>query len=194
MEHQITKLIQASSFVCNIPFILRCVDAGAGRLKADPFWTPELYLNLRHWQFVSIALQTYGMFFVKLSICNYLLCLNFSPRFRIIMWIITVIVVTFNLGLPLLLQFASCRPYYYRWHADIVPECWPGRLLIVTEYAQIISNITTDLVSGSMLHDSDHDANQIQAYASAPIVYLREADLTKHMRIKVRLMFLLALA
>ena len=127
--------------------MLRCVEAGAGRLKADPFWTPERSLNYIHWQFVAIALQTYAMFFVKLSICSYLLALNFSPRFRVIVWIIAIIVVTFNLLMPFLLQFVSCRPFNYRWHADMVPECWPEMLVAVTEYAQIISNISTDLVS-----------------------------------------------
>ena len=35
--------------------------------------------------------------------------------------------------------------------------------------------------------------NVEQVYASAPLVYLRQANLTKQMRFKVRLMFLLAL-
>lgn len=98
-------------------------------------------------QFITISLQMYGMFLVKLSVCVYLLALNFSRRFRMIMWFITLVVVTFNLVMPLLMHFASCRPFYYRWHPELEPECWPIEIGTFTEYAQISSNIVIDLVS-----------------------------------------------
>lgn len=135
------------SFVCAVPFIMHAVDAGTGRLRADPFWNEERSLHFNHVAFICIALQLYAMFLVKLSICCYLLALNFSRTFRAIIWLITLVVVTFNLIMPLLLQFCYCRPYYHRWHADIVPECWPKRVMEVTEYAQTASNISIDLVS-----------------------------------------------
>jgi hypothetical protein len=136
------------SFVCNIAFVIRGVYAGAGRLVADPFWTSDRTYTFIHFQFISICLQMYAMFLVKLSVCTYLLALNFSRKFRVIMWIVTLIVVIFNLAMPLLFHFWSCRPYYFRWNPEIVPECWPEIVGTVTEYAQIVSNICTDLVSG----------------------------------------------
>ncbi|KAJ4288112.1 hypothetical protein N0V90_012129 [Kalmusia sp. IMI 367209] len=168
--------LQAMSFVCNIPFVLRSAHGGMGRLKADPFFTPDRILTFNHLQFISICLQMYAMFLVKLSVCCYLLPLNFSRKFRIIMWIVTLIVVTFNLVMPALLHFAYCRPYYYRWNPSIKPDCWNHTVGSTAEYAQVFSNIATDLV-----------------YASAPLVYLSQANLTKQLRWKVRVMFLLAL-
>ncbi|KAF1975321.1 hypothetical protein BU23DRAFT_459433 [Bimuria novae-zelandiae CBS 107.79] len=166
-----------TSFVCNIPFIIRAANAGAGRFMADPFWTADRTSTFIQFEFITICLQMYAMFLVKLSICSYLLALDFSRKFRVIIWFITSIVVTFNLIMPLLMHFASCRPFYFRWNPEIEAECWPMMVGKVTEYAQIVSNICTDLV-----------------YASAPLVCFRRADLTNQMRFKVRLMFLLALA
>ncbi|KAL5385306.1 hypothetical protein DPSP01_004765 [Paraphaeosphaeria sporulosa] len=166
----------AMNFVCNIPFGILCVRAGAGRLVSDPFWASHRVYTTIHFEFISINLQMNAMFLVKLSVCTYLLALNFSRRFRVIMWLVTLIVVMFNLIMPLLFNFWSCQPYYFRWHPEIVPECWPEMVGMVAIYAQIVSNICTDLV-----------------YASAPLVYLRQVKLTKQMRCKVRIMFLLAL-
>lgn len=135
------------SFVCNIPFVIFGVHAGAGRLLSDPFWASHRIHTSNHFQFISISLQMNAMFLVKLSVCAYLLALNFSRRFRGIMWLVTLIVVIFNLIMPLLFCFWSCRPYYFRWHPEIVPECWPEMVGTVAEYAQIVSNICTDLVS-----------------------------------------------
>lgn len=135
------------SFVCNIPFVLLGVHAGAGRLISDPFWASHSFYPSIRFEFISISLQMSAMFLVKLSVCTYLLALNFSRMFRVIMWLVTLIVVIFNLIMPLLFHFGACRPYYFRWTPEVVPECWPDTVGTVAEYAQIVSNICIDLVS-----------------------------------------------
>jgi hypothetical protein len=63
---------------------------GAGRLLGDPFWKPDavekmVYLN--HLTFASQLRNVYGMWVVKLSICAYLLVLDFSRRYRWVVWV-----------------------------------------------------------------------------------------------------------
>lgn len=63
---------------------------GAGRLLRDPFWEPDredkqIYQN--HLTFADQLLNVYGMWIVKLSICAYLLALNFSKAYRWVIWV-----------------------------------------------------------------------------------------------------------
>jgi hypothetical protein len=69
---------------------IACGMSGAGRLLRDPFWQPDavdkmVYQN--HLTFVSQLLNVYGMWIVKLSICAYLLALNFSRTYRWVIWV-----------------------------------------------------------------------------------------------------------
>jgi hypothetical protein len=66
---------------------------GAGRLMSDPFWQPDtvekmVYQN--HLVFASQLLNVYAMWIVKLSICTYLLVLNFSREYRWVIWVSTL--------------------------------------------------------------------------------------------------------
>ena len=63
---------------------------GAGRLLRDPFWQPSavgkmVYVN--RLTFASQLLNVYGMWVVKVSICAYLLALNFSKGYRWVIWV-----------------------------------------------------------------------------------------------------------
>jgi hypothetical protein len=63
---------------------------GAGRLLDDQFWNPdtvEKMVLVNHLTFASQLLNVYGMWVVKLSICAYLLALNFSKRYRWVVWV-----------------------------------------------------------------------------------------------------------
>jgi hypothetical protein len=67
-----------------------CGLNGAGRLLSDPFWQPDgvhkmIYQN--HLTFAAQLLNVYGMWVVKLSICAYLLALNFSKTYRWVVWV-----------------------------------------------------------------------------------------------------------
>jgi hypothetical protein len=62
-----------------------CGMSGAGRLLCDPFWQADavnkmVYQN--HFRFASQLLNVYGMWIVKLSICAYLLALDFWRTYR----------------------------------------------------------------------------------------------------------------
>lgn len=118
-----------------------------GYAKDDDYWTPERLSRFNHTAFISICMETCAMFLVKLSICSYLLGLNFSRKFRIVIWIVVLVVLVFGLVLPSLLHYFYCQPYYYSWTPGVKPHCWPQAVGTVAEYAQIVSNIATDLVS-----------------------------------------------
>jgi hypothetical protein len=63
---------------------------GAGRLLDNPFWKPDTAVKMvyqNHLTFASQLLNVYGMWVVKLSICAYLLVLNFSRRYRWVVWV-----------------------------------------------------------------------------------------------------------
>jgi hypothetical protein len=62
----------------------------AGRLLSDPFWQPDavekmVYQN--HLTFIAQLLNVYGMWVIKMSICAYLLALNFSKEYRWVVWV-----------------------------------------------------------------------------------------------------------
>ncbi|KAF2849533.1 hypothetical protein T440DRAFT_555830 [Plenodomus tracheiphilus IPT5] len=154
-----------------------CGFNGAGRLLEDPFWQPNavdkmIYQN--HLTFASQLLNVYGMWVVKLSICVYLLALNFSRGYRRG----TVVFVTvFNFILPVIQHFGLCRPLASRWDTRIIDkQCWPQTVRISIAYTQAISNIITDLV-----------------YATAPIAYLRTVQLNRRTQWSVRTVFLMSL-
>jgi hypothetical protein len=67
-----------------------CGLSGAGRLLGDPFWQPDAVDKMifqNHLTFATQLCNVYGMFVVKLSICAYLLALNFSKTYRWVIWV-----------------------------------------------------------------------------------------------------------
>jgi hypothetical protein len=135
--------------------------AGAGRLQHDPFLTTIRKVRLQKYLFVGQILNIYAMFLIKLSICTYLLALNFSKVYRGLMWGTLVFVITFNFIFPSVSLWGLCRPLAARWDSRIADKvCWPVTVRIAFGYMQSVSNIMTDLM-----------------YATAPIVYLRQVQL-----------------
>ncbi|KAH7069137.1 hypothetical protein BKA63DRAFT_536377 [Paraphoma chrysanthemicola] len=165
------------NFLGCVPYTVWAAQGGQGRLMADPWWlVPGRTSYELHMIFIGQCLNVYAMFLVKASICAYLMALDFGPSYRVIIWISVVVVVLCNFVMMLILHFAYCRPYYSRWDFTVKGECWPASVSEATAYVQIASNILTDLI-----------------YAAAPIVYLRNVQLSKQTQWGVRLVFLLAL-
>ncbi|KAH7067877.1 hypothetical protein FB567DRAFT_541392 [Paraphoma chrysanthemicola] len=157
-----------------------CGFNGAGRLLRDHFWKPnaqDMMIYQNHLTFASQLLNIYGMWIVKLSICAYLLALNFTRSYRRVIWGTIVFVTIFNFLLPATQHFGLCRPLASRWDTQITnKQCWSQMVRISIAYTQAISNIVTDLI-----------------YATAPIVYLRSVQLSKRTQWSVRVVFLMSL-
>src|SRR5687767_6254128 len=88
---------------------------GRGRLLRDPYWTVDRKIRLNHITYAGQLLNVYGMYIVKLSICAYLLALNFSRNYRWVIWGTVAFVTIFNLILPATQHFGLCRPLESRW-------------------------------------------------------------------------------
>jgi hypothetical protein len=151
--------------------------SGVGRLQRDPFLTMDRKVVLQKYLFIGQIFNIYTMFIVKLSICAYLLALNFSKGYRHLIWGTVGFVVIFNFIFPSISLWGLCRPLASRWDTRITDkECWPSTVRIAFGYMQSVSNIVTDIV-----------------YATAPIVYLRQVQLKKRTQWGVRAVFVMSL-
>jgi hypothetical protein len=78
--------------MCNAGIAVAIVSSfhGAGRLLRDPFWANDTEAKMAYQNQLSFAsqmLNIYGIFVVKLSICAYLLILDFSPSYKRVIWV-----------------------------------------------------------------------------------------------------------
>ncbi|KAF2635097.1 hypothetical protein P280DRAFT_412298 [Massarina eburnea CBS 473.64] len=149
---------------------------GDGRLLADPYWTVSTLLVKKHMTFAGQLINVYAMFIVKLSICAYLLALNFSRTYRWVVWGTIAFVTTFNFILPASQHFGLCRPLAMRWDSSVKGQCWSQNVRISIAYTQAISNIVTDLI-----------------YATAPIAYIYSVKLSARTQWSVRIVFAMSL-
>lgn len=117
------------------------------------------------------------MWVVKLSICAYLLALDFSKRYRRVIWGTFVFVTVFNFILLVIQHFGLCRPLASRWDTRTKDkQCWSQTVRTSIAYSQAISNIVTDLI-----------------YATAPIAYLQSVQLSRQTQWSVMAVFLMSL-
>jgi hypothetical protein len=150
-----------------------------GRYLADPVYknqTPADRRELQHNVFFTQIVNLYIMGVVRLSICAYLMALNFSKSFRIIIWTTTVVVVVCNFVLPSVNAFGWCVPMSMRWDPRVKGHCKSFQFRTTLAYINATANIATDLV-----------------FAAAPIVYLRAVKLSRRTQWGVRAVFLLCL-
>lgn len=150
--------------------------SGQGRLDHDPFLTAEQKRIANRYNFVAAVMNVYAMFLIKLSICSYLLYLNFSKSFRIIIWASAIVVVICNFAIPATIHWGQCRPLAFRWDTRIKGSCWPLAVRLACSYTQAGANIGTDLV-----------------FAASPLVYIQQIQLPKRTIWGVRFVFLFAI-
>lgn len=114
------------------------------------------------------------MFFAKLSICAYLLALNFSKTYRITICISLVVIVALLGIFPFVGHWWQCKPLKIRWDKRVHGNCWGGnQFKFWSNYLQTSTNVVTDVL-----------------FAAAPILYLRRVKLSKYTRIGVQGVFL----
>ncbi|KAF2280984.1 uncharacterized protein EI97DRAFT_17226 [Westerdykella ornata] len=157
--------------------LLGAVD-GEGRLDRDPFLNPDQVALAKKWMFFHRCFNLYAMLFAKLSICCYVLTLNFSKTYRITIWISMGIIIV-NLGLlPGVGHWAQCHPLHMRWDSRVKGgKCFGGnQFKFALGYIQTVTNVVTDVL-----------------YAAAPILYLRRVQLSRYTRVGVQGVFLCSL-
>jgi hypothetical protein len=113
--------------------------------------------------------------FLKWAICSWLLVLNFSKVYRVIVWLSILMVTALNFLAPVLTLF-GCSPLEANWNYGYTPKkCWAKGTLELS-YTQGISNIITDIV-----------------YMAAPLIYLSRIQLSKRTQLGIRIVFLLSI-
>lgn len=142
----------------------------------DPSVTPAMLVECLKYMYFSQFSNVLAMAFLKAALCAYLLSLNFSPRYRAIIWCAIVLVATTNFILPSIVLFGNCRPLSLRWNKNQPGSCWPRSVNAASGYTQSASNIVTDII-----------------FTSSPLVYLKTVQLAKRTQWGLRAVFLLGL-
>jgi hypothetical protein len=114
--------------------------------------------------------------FLKWSICSWLLALNFSKAYQILIWLSILMVTAFNFLAPVLTLF-GCTPMERNWNAGYAGDshCWAKGTLQLS-YTQGVSNIITDVV-----------------YMAAPLIYISRVQLPRRTQWGIRVVFLLSI-
>ncbi|RYN23849.1 hypothetical protein AA0113_g2861 [Alternaria arborescens] len=151
------------------------VNNGLGRHIMDPTVFPNLR-TYSYYLWITQIVNIIAVAFLKWSICAWLLVLNFSTLYRVIIWLSILMVTAFNFLAPVLTLF-GCTPLERNWNFGYTGEshCWAKGTLALS-YFQGISNIITDVV-----------------YMAAPLIYLSRVQLSKRTQWGIRIVFLLSI-
>ncbi|KAF3035829.1 hypothetical protein E8E12_006436 [Didymella heteroderae] len=151
------------------------VHLGLGRHIMDPSVLP----NIRQYSYllwIDQIVNVIAVAFLKWSICAWLLILNFSKTYQIIVWLSILMVTALNFLAPVL-TFLGCVPLEKNWNFAYQGsfKCWAvGGLKL--SYTQGVSNIVTDIV-----------------YMAAPLIYLSNVQLSRRTQWGIRVVFLLSI-
>jgi hypothetical protein len=150
------------------------VDAGLGRHIMDPTVLPNL-LHYSYYLWITQVVNIIAVAFLKWSICAWLLVLNFSKLYQVIVWLSILMVTALGFLAPVLTLF-GCSPLEANWnYAYQQRKCWAKGTLSLS-YTQGVSNIITDVV-----------------YMAAPLIYLSRVQLSKKTQLGIRIVFLLSI-
>lgn len=141
----------------------------------DPSISMSMLHTYSYWLWINQIINVLAVAILKFSICAYLLVLDFSRLYRVIVWFSILVVAAINFLAPLF-TFFGCVPLEANWNRAIKDKkCWAvGNLPL--SYSQGIVNILTDLV-----------------YIVAPIIYLSKVQLPKRTQWGLRIVFLFSL-
>ncbi|KAH6643610.1 hypothetical protein C7974DRAFT_347772 [Boeremia exigua] len=151
------------------------VHFGLGRHILDPSVLPNI-LHFSYYLWITQIVNVIAVAFLKWSICAWLLVLNFSRVYQVIIWMSILMVTALNFLAPVL-TFLGCVPLEKNWNFGFQGpfKCWAvGGLKL--SYTQGVSNIVTDLV-----------------YMAAPLIYLTNVQLSRRTQWGIRVVFLLSI-
>lgn len=139
----------------------------------------------------------YGMALIKLSICAYILMLDFSKGYRIVIWLSVVLHLAANFVFPSVILLGECKPIWKHWDVSGTQagSCW-------TAQPRVISGKTHPTLQSTNLADTSvvgylGAATNILTdliYTFAPLIYIARVQLPKRTLWGVRAVFLLGLA
>jgi hypothetical protein len=111
----------------------KMAEVGAGRHMWDPMLAnPGNMESFLRFLWIGQLLNLYGMALVKLSICAYILMLNFSKPFRILIWVSVVVHIGMNFVFPTVVLFGECTPYSKHWNLAQPGSCWSTKPKVIS--------------------------------------------------------------
>ncbi|KAJ4381918.1 hypothetical protein N0V86_003287 [Didymella sp. IMI 355093] len=159
-------------------FAYKTAEVGGGRHVWDPIQTPANLEKYLKWLWFAQLFNLYGMALIKLSICAYILMLDFSRSYRIIIWLSVVVHIGINFVFPSVILLGECHPITKHWDvAGTQPgSCWGDKPRVISGYSGAATNIVTDLI-----------------YTVAPLMYISRVQLPNRTLWGVRAVFLFGL-
>jgi hypothetical protein len=153
------------------------VDTALGRHIQDPSIGFDNIIKYSYWLWVTQVTNIIAVAFLKWSICAWLLVLNFSKIYQVIVWLSVLMVTAFSFLAPVLTLF-GCAPLEANWNYGYNKpdkKCWAKGTLWLS-YTQGISNVLTDVI-----------------YMAAPLIYLSQVQLHRKTQWGIRVVFLLSI-
>ena len=129
------KRLQASNITSEAFSIAAAVYA-EGRHIYDPSLTPADIKRALEYVFVAQVTNLFSMFLLKVAIADYLLALRFTPQYVLIIRTSLVPISAFNLIMPAVMIFGSCKPIALNWDKSLQGSCWPPMYNAASGYAQ----------------------------------------------------------
>ncbi|KAF3031366.1 hypothetical protein E8E12_001204 [Didymella heteroderae] len=149
---------------------------GAGKHAWDPSLTTDDLTKYLQYLWFSQYFNLTAMVALKLSISAFMLGFNFSKIYRRLIWATVVTLVALNVVFPYIILFGECRPIAKHWDPKLPGYCWGPTPRTISGYLGAGSNIVSDLF-----------------YTCAPLVYIRNVQLTKRAKWGLRVVFSLGL-
>jgi hypothetical protein len=135
------KILQVLAVV-NVVIRFILVDAGLGRHFKDPSIGKANIMRYSYYLWMNQIINIIAVAILKWSICAYLLVLDFSKLYRVIVWFSIMMITALNFLAPVLTLF-GCTPLQANWNRGLKGKCWAKGTLPLS-YTQGISNILTD--------------------------------------------------
>ncbi|KZM28161.1 uncharacterized protein EKO05_0005837 [Ascochyta rabiei] len=151
-----------------------CAWVGAGKHAWDPSVTPQDIAKYLQYLWFAQTFNLTSMAALKFSICAFMLQLDFSKTFRMLIWVSVVVHAGFNVVFPYIIVFVECGPIAKHWDNALPGYCWGPKARLVSGYCGAASNIVSDLF-----------------YTCAPLIYTAKVQLPPRVMWGVRVVFLL---
>lgn len=105
---------------------------GAGKHAWDPTVPKsDLAKYLKYLWFGQFFNLT-AMAALKFSICAFMLQLDFSKTYRMLIWLSVVVHTGFNVIFPYIIIFGECDPIAKHWDLKLPGHCWSAKPRVIS--------------------------------------------------------------
>jgi hypothetical protein len=159
-------------------FAYKTAEVGGGRHVWDPIQTPaNLERYLRNMWFGQLF-NLYGMALVKLSICTYILKLDFTKGYRVIIWMSIVIHLGVNFVFPSVILLGECAPISKHWDVAGTQSgsCWGSKPRVISGKTTTLSHRRQRLThTNRILGSSNKHPHRSDLHRLATCLYISGA-------------------